>query len=427
VRGVCLIICLLAAAPASALAAPVSLRDGVLRYEPTDARSAAQLYSSATDYVVHDWPSAQAGEGCTTFMGVPRCEHGGAQAAVFLRFGPQDDFLSMREMTAYRGSTVRAGDGNDTLKLGAGPDVALGGPGSDMLEGGAGDDYLRGEEGVDRLDGGAGADRLDGGPGSDLVDYHYDFEGSPQDGLRRRGVRVTIGAGADDGEPGEGDDVVEAERVRGTVARDVLVGTAGDDELDGSEDADVLRGGGGDDYLIADAVGIRIVDTKVIAPKRGVDVLSGGAGNDTIDLGHYMDRPAHVETDRVSCGPGRDRLLSAWLAPGAVPADCEELCGQQRACQHLARVARGTRSLRLRGNRVTIPVTCPAVPIPQHECVGRLVLRSPGGKVVGKARYEVANGATRGVSVRLRRRVGRVVANLEGGAGALWRTTLRVR
>ena len=82
------------------------------------------------------------------------------------------------------------------------------------------------------LDGAGGADRLLGGSGQDTASY----------AARARGVTVTVGAGADDGEPREGDDVAaDVERVVGGRGADSLVARAGVDSI--------LQGGDGDDLL----------------------------------------------------------------------------------------------------------------------------------------------------------------------------------
>ena len=114
---------------------------------------------------------------------------------------------------------VIGGAGIDTLIGGAAPNILKGGAGDDSLSGGGGDDELDGEGGNDSLVGGPGADILSGGGGTaDVVDY---FGGSV-------GVTVTMGAGADDGTPGEGDNVLgDVEILQGTSHDDALTGGPG--------------------------------------------------------------------------------------------------------------------------------------------------------------------------------------------------------
>jgi hypothetical protein len=107
-------------------------------------------------------------------------------------------------------AVIDGGPGDDALTGGDGNDVLEGGAGSDALVGGAGDDLLSGDGialaaggGDDRLDGGPGADVLLGDGGLDLADYSS----------RTTAVSVTLDGVADDGAPGEGDDVTGCESV----------------------------------------------------------------------------------------------------------------------------------------------------------------------------------------------------------------------
>ena len=119
--------------------------------------------------------------------------------------------------------TLAGGAGSDlledgpranTLDGGAGDDKLNGGEGDDVLLGGDGNDDLQGKNGRDRLDGGAGddllhpdgyeqvnADVVDGGPGLDSIEDDYSSRFTDVDPL----VAITLGGGADDGRPGEGD------------------------------------------------------------------------------------------------------------------------------------------------------------------------------------------------------------------------------
>ncbi len=119
-----------------------------------------------------------------------------------------------------------------------------------------------------------------GGPGRDVATYAG----------HTAGVRASIGTGADDGRPGEGDNIgADVENLRGGPGNDTLIGsaganqlfgTAGNDRVTGLAGSDLLDGGGGRDVLNA-------LDGFV-------DVLScgGGAG----------DRAIADMTDRVGAG-----------------------------------------------------------------------------------------------------------------------------
>lgn len=212
--------------------------------------------------------------------------------------------------------TIAGGPGRDWLEGNAVANVLDGGPGDDKLTGSGGDDALTGGDGSDEIQGGAGRDTLSGGdgndmlrpdgnedPSADVVDGGAGMDTIDQDYSSRFAsivspVSITLAAGADDGRPGEADDLRGVERiVLRTPGR--VVGTDGPDEIvfsqvgTGSE----LAGGAGDDSLRAG---------------DGADRLDGGAGNDTID-GGYGD-------DTITGGPGRD-VISADLAGG----DCGPL------------------------------------------------------------------------------------------------------
>jgi len=99
--------------------------------------------------------------------------------------------------------TVKGGTGDDTVTGGNGSDKIVGQGGNDTLRGGAGDDELLGSAGDDTLEGGAGADKLIGQSGADLTEYR-----DP-----RVWPTMTPNTGADDGEPGEHDNI-RTERAR---------------------------------------------------------------------------------------------------------------------------------------------------------------------------------------------------------------------
>ena len=133
-------------------------------------------------------------------------------------------------------TSVHLGDGNDVMgAVGTGPVYADGGPGDDQLVGG---------DGPDLLQGGPGADLLDGRGGLDVVYY---------EGPETSGVAVSLDNVADDGAPGENDDV-RAEAIEGTNLHDVLVGDAGANLIIGHGGDDAVSCLGGDDFVVVDDV-----------------------------------------------------------------------------------------------------------------------------------------------------------------------------
>ena len=201
---------------------------------------------------------------------------------------------SLPEGSDLHWNLVDLGDGNDSFEVfgmmpGEFTDYAVGGgPGDDVLLGGAEHDSLGGDAGTDRLEGGGGNDSLDGGAGADVMrgglgtDRTTYFD-------RTAAVRVVIGDGPGDGEPGEGDDV-QTDNVDGGSGDDVLIGNEIGNALLGGPGADVLAGRGGEDELLGQ-------DAQVSADPS--------------------------TTDRMRCGPDLDSAES-WGAD-VVADNCEQL------------------------------------------------------------------------------------------------------
>ncbi|MBD2747384.1 hypothetical protein IC232_11840 [Microvirga sp. BT688] len=145
--------------------------------------------------------------------------------------------------------------GNDTLYGEGGNDELSGGDDNDTLDGGAGNDTFYGDR---------GADRLIGGEGNDWVDY----SASTDEG----GVTADLSKGGSSGDA-KGDTYDSIENLTGTdnaAFKDVLIGNAGANSLEGGQGDDTLHGGAGNDTLNAGA---------------GSDKLYGGAGADKMDGG----------------------------------------------------------------------------------------------------------------------------------------------
>jgi Ca2+-binding RTX toxin-like protein len=158
------------------------------------------------------------------------------------------------------GTSVGTGLGNDTL-------ISI----ENAIGGGAADN-LSGTDGDNRLDGGLGADRMVGRLGNDT--YVVDNTGDVVVETRNQGtdtVETTLAAyvlGAD----------VEnllyvgggAFAGTGNTLANLLIGGAGNDDLNGGRGADTMRGGFGDDTYVVDHPG-DIVDE------------AGGSGIDTVE------------------------------------------------------------------------------------------------------------------------------------------------
>jgi len=220
--------------------------------------------------------------------------------------GPGADWIA----ADYRGTVPAVfdgGDGNDKLEGGPAADVLHGGGGTDELSGSAGADQLYGDAGDDLLSGDGyktpAADVLDGGDGYDTIETEWSESGSTA--TNGPLATVTLAGGADDGRPGEGDDVRSVEHLE-LYASGSFTGTEQADELvvnRQSQDSTLIALGG-DDELVA---------------SEGNDTLDGGAGNDRIDAG-FGD-------DRVVGGPGRDRIFGDHPGGDCGPLWCRSPYG----------------------------------------------------------------------------------------------------
>jgi Ca2+-binding RTX toxin-like protein len=232
--------------------------------------------------------------------------------------------------------------GPDQLDGGDGDDQLAGDDGDDVISGGAGSDALFGGTGADRLDGGAGSDTLQGGTGNDTyvfqrgggsdVIQEADATVGNVDRLRMLGVvagdaDLIRGAGSNDlvirirdtgdsirnqsyfaSGPG-GQNVVEAIEFDANTSlsySDVLsrvqtqvVGTPGNDVINGTSGADSIAAGAGDDRVFGNA---------------GADTLEGGDGNDHLagedqTTGGGDGSPAMIGNDRLFGNAGNDQLV----------------------------------------------------------------------------------------------------------------------
>jgi Ca2+-binding RTX toxin-like protein len=195
------------------------------------------------------------------------------------------------------------------------------------LTGGSGGDSLTGSSAVNTLNGNAGSDTLDGGTGSDTLSGGADIDTVSYSG-RTADVIADIDGVADDGEPGENDEIrTDVQNLIGGAGSDTLTGSSGsnslagngsNDTLDGGSDSDALSGGPGADTVTyasraadvsADLDGVSddgvagendslAPDIENITSGAGADTLTGssgsntltgGGGNDTLDGGTGAD------------------------------------------------------------------------------------------------------------------------------------------
>lgn len=174
--------------------------------------------------------------------------------------------------------TYSLGGGNDTFTGSTsqngvtapftGALTVYGGAGDDTLTGGTGADALNGDEGNDTMNGGpvgteidtySGGNNADAGTGTDTVTY----------ATRTGSLTISVGlagAGNEDGEAGEQDDIKsDVEVIQGGSAADTFINTAG---------VQTFRGGAGNDTF---NMGAPTVATAA-------DILFGEAGTDVVSF-----------------------------------------------------------------------------------------------------------------------------------------------
>jgi Ca2+-binding RTX toxin-like protein len=344
----------------------------------------------------------------------------------------------------------------NTLDGGAGDDTINGGSGDDVLRGGDGADDLRGKSGRDRLEGGAGndvlhpdgyedasADVVDGGAGVDTIDSDYSSRFTEDDPP----VAFTLAGGADDGRPGEGDDIRDVERIVLNIAGSytgsdgadefriaqitgsvTLKGLGGDDLLRGADGSDRLEGGTGDDTLDAG------FGDDVIVGGPGKDAIYGDLrggdcgpawcklpyGNDTIDA-------RDGEVDSIACGVGQDTVKADRI--DVVASDCETVDtsgapvspAAGRASLTVAKAPRLATALR---SGLAVRVT--------GASAGKLILTARrGGSTVARGTATVTSRGTATVRLRFTTRARRQLRRARSatltiaGAGASLKVTLR--
>ena len=246
------------------------------------------------------------GEGFTAVACVPQ------PGGVVVDAGDGDDVVYTGDLPTSQAITVHAGPGSDvvkgdafadrgeTINGDAGDDKLEGGPGNDVIDGGAGNDTtVDGQGGADVLRGGDGNDTLrgdkhndpaspdviDGGPGYDQVDADWMVEA----GQHQPPIAVSEDGQANDGRPGEGDNVTNLEKIY-LNAPATLSGDGEDDEytvFNTEATPSNLSGGGGNDKLSA-------FDYD--------DTVDGGVGNDTLTGGYG--------NDTITGGPGKDTIYA---------------------------------------------------------------------------------------------------------------------
>jgi Ca2+-binding RTX toxin-like protein len=238
-----------------------------LSFQNTDGSGIGGQYINLTAGGYAGEAASDTYSGFETFVGTSFNDYvGGSDTAMTYYLGAGNDVYDNSYLVTVAdvvygeagNDTIWSGRGNDFVSGGTGEDVIFGEADNDVLQGNEGNDWLFGGDGTDNLDGGigndvlnggAGADGLIGGEGVDRADYSYSWAG----------VIVNLSTGTGLGGEAQGDTLSTIENVTGSAYNDILTGDAGSNSLDG---------GAGDDTLVGGA---------------GADVLNGGDGSDTAD------------------------------------------------------------------------------------------------------------------------------------------------
>ena len=184
-----------------------------------------------------------------------------------------DDPFDVDPNISTGNDTLFGGEGTDTIGGGAGNDLIDGGSGEDFLIGGAGNDTIYAGDGVDSIITGFGDDTIYAGDGDDRVlagDGDDQVFGEAGDDL------LNAGAGDDTLNGGTGNDFIF-----GDTGNDIVKGGFGDDGVVGGVGNDLVLGEEGNDIL----VGVDNNNPAAGFGKGDVDILTGGAGEDTFVLG----------------------------------------------------------------------------------------------------------------------------------------------
>ena len=187
--------------------------------------------------------------------------------------------------------TINGGAGIDTIDADFGDDIIFGGTEGDIIVAGPGVDQAHGQAGEDVIFGNDGGDALDGGPGDDIIFGmvgNDNLKGGPDDDnlVGNEGDDDIEGGGqkdviiGDNGEinraPNSGSSSLTPDTDKPLVTLTASSGAAGDTNLSGDGDTDVIWGQEGDDTIEGGG------GNDDLHGNDGVDTMSGDAASDTM-------------------------------------------------------------------------------------------------------------------------------------------------
>jgi len=210
--------------------------------------------------------------------------------------------------------TINTGVEGDFVQAGGGADLVIGGDGIDSLFGEEGDDWILGGNDLDFVIGGPGADALDAGDGNDRVHVSVDdllaYGGAgifdvlvPEEVSGGFGA-FDLGSGDNQNVSGAGPLVLGFEAIDATIATgavhvtggstegrgNVLIGSFFDDTLTGSDAADIIIAGPGEDAIDVSAGN----DTATGGGDADVFIYANGTGAGLVTITDF------AEGDRIS-------------------------------------------------------------------------------------------------------------------------------
>jgi Ca2+-binding RTX toxin-like protein len=329
------------------------------------------------------------------------------------------DFRDVPQPQTY----MEGNGGNDTLVSGNGQDELLGGDGNDKMQSFEGPDTVRGEGGDDSVSAGKeepeanAADVVDGGPGFDEIprvdaDYDRGFDDN---------VSVSVDGQPNDGEAGEGDNVIAVEKlsimanhatfVGSGAGDDVFVeantsnisGLGGNDRLVAYDGHDTIEGGDGDDYLEGGF---------------GNDVLTGGAGVDQFNGGRTESNVIAIGSDQIFARDGAAEQVSCGIGSDTAQVDASDVVDS--SCESVDRgVINGTLAF---GTRTLVTLKLTSGQIPARGPVKVRVANGNAFAVTGA----ISGQTTRPIAVARKRRVKLKTKSFSVGANARKTVTLKL-
>src|SRR5690349_575931 len=301
-----------------------------------------------------------------------------------------------------------------------------------VLSGGAGNDELTGYAGNDddAVDGDGyedpGSDVIDGGAGYD----YFEGWGQPEQLQRQPTVTLTLDGAANDGRPGENDNVTNVEDFQmyvvgsftgsdgpekiviynpGNTGPSTLIGNGGDDELVGNDFDDTVNGGAGNDH---------------VEGGLGNDTITGGPGKDTIygdatashctyysckiPFGNDVIYARDGEQDTIDCGIGQDKAIVDAID---VVTNCETVEGAGSNGTPngggAMKVTFGSSKLRtVAAKGLALKVACSAACTATASMTAdKATARKLGAKRIGSGKGKLAKAGTATVKVKIAKKL----------------------